>query len=117
MTLKIGRLATISQYAHLCAGTHDYTDPRFPLLRPPITIGDEVWICADAFVGPDVTVGDRSIVGARATVMKDVPSDQIVAGNPAQLVKTRAYRREGQATPRAGVADLAAAQSAGPASN
>jgi glycosyltransferase involved in cell wall biosynthesis len=48
--IRIGRLVTISQYAHLCAGTHDYRQRHFPLLRPPITIEDEAWIAADAFV-------------------------------------------------------------------
>jgi putative colanic acid biosynthesis acetyltransferase WcaF len=87
--ITIGRSATISQYAHLCAGTHDYTTRRFPLLKPPITIGEEVWIAADAFIGPGVTVGDRAVVGARATVVKDVPADQVVVGPHAVIVKQR----------------------------
>lgn len=91
--IRIGQLATISQYAHLCAGTHDYTVRSFPLLRPPIVIGDEVWVAADAFVHPGVTIGDRSIVGARATVVRDVPPDQIVAGNPARFIKSRVLHR------------------------
>jgi len=87
--ITIGRAATISQYAHLCAGTHDYTTRRFPLLKPPIVIGEEVWIAADAFIGPGVTVGDRAVVGARATVVKDVPADQVVVGPNATIVKQR----------------------------
>ena len=87
--IRIGRGATISQYAHLCAGTHDYTKPQFPLICPPITIGVEAWVAADAFVGPNVTVGDRAIVGARATVVKDVAAGQIVGGNPARFLKER----------------------------
>ncbi|MDB5356506.1 MAG: Colanic acid biosynthesis acetyltransferase WcaF [Phycisphaerales bacterium] len=88
-SIRIGRFAVVSQYAHLCAGTHDYTDPSFPLIRPPITIGDEAWIAADAFVGPGVTVGRRAVVGARATVVRDVPPDHIVVGNPARCIKRR----------------------------
>jgi putative colanic acid biosynthesis acetyltransferase WcaF len=87
--ITIGRAATISQYAHLCAGTHDYTTRRFPLLKPPIVIGEEVWVAADAFIGPGVTVGDRAVVGARATVVKDVPPDQVVVGPNATIVKRR----------------------------
>jgi putative colanic acid biosynthesis acetyltransferase WcaF len=87
--ITIGRAATISQYAHLCAGTHDYTSRRFPLLKPPIVIGEEVWIAADAFVGPGVTVGDRAVVGARATVVNDVPADQVIVGPGARIVKRR----------------------------
>ncbi|HWE93141.1 MAG TPA: WcaF family extracellular polysaccharide biosynthesis acetyltransferase [Tepidisphaeraceae bacterium] len=87
--ITIGRLAVVSQYAHLCAGTHDYTDRTFPLIRPPINIGEEAWVAADAFVGPGVTIGARAVVGARATVMRDVEPGMVVVGNPARCVKRR----------------------------
>jgi len=87
--VTIGERTTISQYAHLCAGTHDHRDPEFRLLRSPITIGDEVWICADSFIGPNVTVGDRAIVAARGVAVKDVPAATIVGGNPARVLKQR----------------------------
>jgi putative colanic acid biosynthesis acetyltransferase WcaF len=90
--ITIGRGSIISQYAHLCAGTHDYTTRRFPLLRPPIVVGEDAWIAADAFIGPGVTVGDRAVVGARATVVKDVGPDQVVAGPAAAVLKTRVLR-------------------------
>jgi putative colanic acid biosynthesis acetyltransferase WcaF len=60
-----------------------------PLLKPPIEIGDNAWICADAFLGPGVTIGEGAIVGARAVVTKNVPPWTIVAGNPAKFVKNR----------------------------
>jgi len=85
--ITIGARATVSQGAHLCAGTHDISDPTRPLLKPPITIGSDAWVCADAFVGPGVTVGDGAIVGARTVAMKDVPAQTIVAGNPARQIK------------------------------
>jgi putative colanic acid biosynthesis acetyltransferase WcaF len=87
--VTLGERVTISHRAHLCAGTHDHTKPDFPLLRPPITIGSEAWICADAFVGPGVTVGEGAIVGARAVAMKDVKPRVIVIGNPARESKAR----------------------------
>jgi len=87
--VKIGAHTVISQRAYVCAGTHDYSKPSLPLLRPPITIGSGVWIAADAFIGPDVTIGDNSVVGARAVVSKDVPPGVIVAGNPARVIRER----------------------------
>lgn len=87
--IRIGSQVTISQRAHLCAGTHDYTDPSLPLLKPPIVIGNQAWICADAFVGPGVTVGEGALVGARAVAVKDVEPWTIVAGNPARPIKKR----------------------------
>jgi len=87
--IRLGPRATVSQYAHLCAGSHDWRDPAMPLTKPPIDIGADVWICADAFVGPGVTVGDGAILGARAVVVKDVAAGAIVAGNPARQIGSR----------------------------
>ena len=87
--VTLGERVTISHRAHLCAGTHDHTRADFPLLRPPIAIGSDAWICADAFVGPGVTVGEGSIVGARAVAMKDVRPWMIMVGNPARESKRR----------------------------
>jgi putative colanic acid biosynthesis acetyltransferase WcaF len=104
--LTIGSGTTISQGAHLCGGTHDYRKSDFPLIKTCITIGENVWICADAFVGPGVEIGDRAILGARAVVIRKVASDSIVAGNPARLIKMRGKVdpfccSEGVAAPRA----------------
>jgi len=87
--LIIGKRATISQMAHLCGGSHDYQSPEMKLLRLPITIEDDSWICADAFIGPGVRIGIGSVVGARAVVTKDVASWSIVAGNPAREIGKR----------------------------
>jgi putative colanic acid biosynthesis acetyltransferase WcaF len=91
--VSIGSQVTVSHLAHLCAGTHDYEDPALPLLKPPIFIGDQAWICTEAFVGPGVTVGEGAVVGARAVVVKDVSPWTVVAGNPARPVKQRVLRQ------------------------
>jgi putative colanic acid biosynthesis acetyltransferase WcaF len=87
--IEVGAAATVSQGAHLCAGSHDHRDPGMPLLRPPIRIGAGAWICADAFIGPGVKVGPGAVVGARAVVTRDVAPDCVVAGNPARPVGPR----------------------------
>ncbi|TDU64642.1 putative colanic acid biosynthesis acetyltransferase WcaF [Prosthecobacter fusiformis] len=87
--VSIGERVTISQRVHLCAGTHDYKDPAMPLIKSPITVGSAVWICADAFIGPGVSVADGAVVGACSVVVKDVPEWCVVAGNPAKLIKQR----------------------------
>lgn len=86
--INIGARATISQGAHLCAGTHDISVPERTLLKSPIFIGDDAWVCADAFVGPGVVVGEGAIVGARAVAVKNVPANTIVAGNPARQIRS-----------------------------
>ncbi len=87
--VTIGRHTVVSQDVYLCAGTHDHTRPELPLKREPITIGHGVWICAGAFIGPGVSIGDNSVVGARAVVTKDVPPGVVVGGNPAKVIKPR----------------------------
>jgi putative colanic acid biosynthesis acetyltransferase WcaF len=87
--VSIGDHTVISQRAVLCAGTHDYTRPDLPLLRPPIRIGHGVWIAAEAFIAPNVTIADNAVVGARAVVTRDVPPGAVVAGNPARVIKQR----------------------------
>lgn len=87
--VSVGARATISQGAHICAGTHDADDPEMPLKRTKIIIGSDSWVCADAFVGPNVSIGDGAVVGARAVVVKDVEPGTIVGGNPARKLRKR----------------------------
>ncbi len=87
--IRIGEHSVVSQNAHLCAGTHDYTKQNLPLIRSEINIGRGVWVCADAFVGPGVTIADNAVIGARAVVMKNVDPGMVVAGNPAKVIKQR----------------------------
>jgi putative colanic acid biosynthesis acetyltransferase WcaF len=96
--VTLAERVTISQGAHLCAGTHDYLDPAMRLVKSPIVVERDVWICADAFVGPGVQVGERAIVGARCVVMKDVEPDAVMIGNPARLLRRRSEqaRAEGK---------------------
>jgi maltose O-acetyltransferase len=54
----------------------------------PIAMGDDVWLGGGAVVLPGVTIGDRAVVGAGSVVTRDVPSDTVVAGNPARVIRT-----------------------------
>ena len=89
--VTIGANVSLSQFAHVCAGTHDYRMPNLPLLRPPVVIEDHAWIAADAFVGPNVTVREGAILGARGCAMKDLEAWSIYAGNPAVRIKDRPH--------------------------
>ncbi len=88
----LGDRVVVSQDVYFCGGTHDYTDPAYPLVRLPIIVEDDVWIGAGAFIGPGVTVGQGAVVGARAVVVQDVPPWKVVAGNPARVIKDRVLR-------------------------
>lgn len=53
----------------------------------PIKIEDNVFIGAGAMILKGVRVGSNSVIGAGSIATKDVPSDVIVAGNPAKILK------------------------------
>lgn len=53
-----------------------------------VVIGNNVFLGANSVILPGVTIGDNVIVGAGAVVTKDVPSDSVVAGNPAKIIST-----------------------------
>jgi putative colanic acid biosynthesis acetyltransferase WcaF len=87
--ISIGKRAVISQGAYLCAGTHDYTKSGFPLITKPITIEDNVWVAAGAFVHPGITVHEGSVIGACSVVTKDMPAWMVCSGNPCKPLKKR----------------------------
>ncbi len=90
--IKIGAHSTVSQYSFLCTASHDYTVASMPLVTAPITIGERVWITADVFVGPGVTIGDGAVVTARSSVFSDIPPWMVAKGNPAVPTAPRQYK-------------------------
>jgi putative colanic acid biosynthesis acetyltransferase WcaF len=97
--IVLGQKVTVSHGAHLCAGTHDPARADMPLLKQPIRIGDQAWVCADAFIGPGSVVGSGAVVGARAVVIGQVAQWTVVAGNPAKKIGPRELHFVG-ATPQ-----------------
>lgn len=53
----------------------------------PITIWNHVWIGSNAIILKGVTIGDGAIIAAGSIVTKDVPSNTLVGGNPAKIIK------------------------------
>jgi putative colanic acid biosynthesis acetyltransferase WcaF len=87
--ISIGEKAIVSQGAYLCTGTHDHRDPAFPLYARPIQIGRRAWVCAEAFVGPGVIVGEGAVLAARGVSFKPLAAWTVYQGNPATAVNTR----------------------------
>lgn len=70
------------------------THPVDPELRrakweaaKPIVIGDNVWLGGGVIVCPGVTIGENTVVGAGAVVVKDLPANVVAVGNPARVVR------------------------------
>jgi len=87
--IEIRAGAIVAQEAYLSTGSHDFNHPARPLVTAKITIGEDAFIGARAFVMPGVSIGARSVVGACSVVTRDVPDDVIAAGNPCKVLRTR----------------------------
>ncbi len=87
--VSIGDRTIISRKTFLCAASHDHTRANMPLTTAPIEIGDDVWVAADVFVAPGVSIGTGTVVGARATVVGDLPEWKVCVGNPCRPIKDR----------------------------
>jgi putative colanic acid biosynthesis acetyltransferase WcaF len=87
VSVVLGEGAVVSQGAFLCAASHDYKDPGFPLIHGAIVVGKKAWVAARAIVLMGVTIGEGSVVGAGSVVTSDVPPNTVCAGNPARVVK------------------------------
>lgn len=91
--ISIGSQTTISQGAYLCPGSHDISDPRFPMICSEMIIEDNAWIATEAFVGGrNVRIGEGAVIAARAVVFETVEPWTVVAGNPAKFIKRRVIR-------------------------
>lgn len=53
-----------------------------------VVIGDNVFIGYNAIILPNVTIGSNVVVGAGSVVLRDVPDNVVVAGNPARIICT-----------------------------
>lgn len=84
--------AIVSQYSFLCTAGHDthmMNTASASLIIAPIVLEERAWVGAKAFVGMGVRIGEDAIVGATASVFKDVKPLTIVGGNPAKYIKDR----------------------------
>lgn len=84
--------ATVSQYSYLCTAGHrtdELNSAATGLIIAPITICKGAWVGTRVYVNMGVEVGENSIVGATASVYKNVEPRVIVGGNPAKVIKHR----------------------------
>ena len=90
--VTIGSHVNLAQGITVTALNHNFEDSdklfdEQGVSTTPVTIGDDIWIGANAVVLPGVTIGAHSVVAAGAVVTKDIPPHSLVAGVPAKIIK------------------------------
>ncbi len=90
--LTIGDRVTIAHGAKIFTDSGPNTSPLlqrdFPITSGAVSIGDDVWIGANAIVLPGVKIGNHCVVGAGSVVKEDVPDRTVVVGVPAKAIRT-----------------------------
>lgn len=89
----VGDYVSISNFVHIITGGHDVRIRNFASKRKPIFIGNGAFIGADTYIGSGVNIGQMAVIGARSTVLKDVPENVIAYGSPC-IVKSERIPKE-----------------------
>lgn len=85
--IHIGKNTTVSSRVSILSHEHNKRVNGLPLKRE-VFIGERCSIGTGSIIVGGVRIGDEVIVGAGSVVVKDVPSNCIVAGNPARIIRT-----------------------------
>ena len=91
--IVLGDQVRIAAYCHLYAFDHGMALEQ-PIYQQAVTskgiyIGKDVWLGAHVGVKDGVRIADQAVIGMNSMVTKDVGSREIVAGNPAKLIRYR----------------------------
>lgn len=88
--VHIGEHVCVSQGAYLCTGSHDWSSESFDLITKPILLQNNVWVCAQATVGPGVVIGEGAVLGLKSCATRQLSPWTINVGSPSFEVGQRA---------------------------
>lgn len=95
ITVSIGNDVMMGSDCLMLTRNHNFSDIERPMRlqgyaeEKPISIGDDVWIGSRVIILGGVRIGNHCIIGAGSVVTHDVNDYEIVAGNPAKVIRNR----------------------------
>jgi len=87
--IDIGSHVAVAHKVYFNTGGHDYDQITFDIYAKDLVIEDECWITNDVYLAPGITIGRGTVIGARSTVLKSIPSGKVCVGSPARVLKDR----------------------------
>jgi putative colanic acid biosynthesis acetyltransferase WcaF len=90
--ISIADHSALAHEVYLAAGGHDIGDPTLSYRNRPIVIETGCWVATRAMIGPGVTIGENSVVGAGAIVMKSVPPNSVMGSAVSKRLSDRVIR-------------------------
>lgn len=88
--VRVGRNCLIGPQVGIYTATHplDAVERAAGLeAAKPVVIGDDCWIGGNATINPGVSLGDRVVVASGSVVTRSFPSDVVIGGNPARILR------------------------------
>lgn len=90
--VEIGDNVRLAQNIVLSGMNHNFENVKVPIVFQgisvaKITVGNDVWIGANAVVVAGVSIGEHSVIAAGSVVTKDIPPCSVAAGTPARVIK------------------------------
>lgn len=88
--ITLGKECLLSNATIRTCDMHSVLDGEGNRINPSksIVLEDRVWLAENTYVVKGVTIGCDSVVAANSVVVKSVPANVVVAGNPARVVKS-----------------------------
>lgn len=91
--VEIGEYVNCASHLYIIDADHGI-EPNMPLhgqkmVQKKVTIGNDIWIAYHVTILKGVVIGDGAVCGACCLVTKDVPSNAIVGGVPAKIIRYR----------------------------
>lgn len=87
--VEIDSYTSIAKDCMIISDGHDVRSRGFEYYEKPIKIGASVFIGAGSYIGGGVKIGQFACIGARSTVMKDIPENTIAFGMPCKVISER----------------------------